>query len=96
MSKAIRITIKSNVIIEVLILTITRVVWTSSLRGRRRGRLLLFNMFNAGDSIVDVAHQLSKLLFHVRALISKKLCKLGLGHTLIEIYRGLQIIFSRS
>jgi len=53
-------------------------------------------MFNAGDSIVDVAHQLSKLLFLVRALISKKLCKLGLGHTLIEIYRGLQIIFSRS
>jgi hypothetical protein len=49
----------------------------------------LFNMLNPGDQIVNGLHHLLKLLSDVGALVIKKPCKLILGHTLIEVRRGI-------
>jgi hypothetical protein len=46
-------------------------------------------MFNPDDKIVNSFHHLRKLLIDVGALVIKKPRKLILGHTFVEVRRGL-------
>jgi hypothetical protein len=78
--------IKVRIIVIVLLmhLTIRRLALSRAALGRS-----LFNMFNPGDHIVNVAHQLIKFLIDVGVLVIKKPRKLILKHTLVEVPRGL-------
>ena len=77
----------TNIIIKVgiLILFLVITIRLSSVPSWRT----LFNMFNLGDQPIDIAHQLVKSPIDVGALVTNKPRKLILGHTLVEVQRGL-------